>query len=89
MSARKFVHVIAARSVGGHRVWLKFDDGAEGEVDLAAHLDGEVFAPLRDAGFFARLAVGAGRTLEWPNGADFAPEFLHDLLSQPRPRVPA
>ena len=85
---RTFVHVVAARAVGGHRVWLRFDDGTEGEVDLAGHLEGEVFAPLLDIGYFARLRVGEGRTLEWPNGADFAPEFLHDLVAQRNARVP-
>lgn len=89
MSHRTFVHVVAARAVGGHRVWIRFDDGAEGEVDLAAHLDGDVFAPLHDRSYFAQLRVGPGRTLEWPNGADFAPEFLHDLVTQRSPRVPA
>jgi uncharacterized protein DUF2442 len=82
MPHRRFVHVVGARALGAHRVWIRFDDGAEGEVDLAAHLDGEVFAPLRDAQYFAQLRVGAGRTLEWPNGADFAPEFLHDLVER-------
>jgi hypothetical protein len=89
MSARAFVHVVAARTRGGRRVWVKFDDGVEGELDLTAHLDGEVFDPLRDDEYFARLTVGAGRTLEWPNGADFAPEFLHDLLTKSRRQVRA
>ncbi len=29
------VRVLEARYLGGHRVWLRFDDGFEGEVDLA------------------------------------------------------
>jgi hypothetical protein len=37
-----------AHSLGGHRVWLRFDDGLEGEIDLAGELRGEVFEPLRD-----------------------------------------
>ncbi|MCE9595302.1 MAG: DUF2442 domain-containing protein [Planctomycetes bacterium] len=72
------VHVVAARSLGAHRVWLRFDDGVDGEVDLGAELDGEVFQPLHDPDYFARFAVDD--TLTWPNGADFAPEFLHELV---------
>lgn len=71
-------HVIEARPLGGHRVWLRFDDGAEGELDLAGELDGPVFAPLRDPAYFARFTVDD--TLVWPNGADFAPEFLRERL---------
>ncbi len=79
-SRHKFVHVAEARHLGAHRVWLRFDDGVAGELDLAAELDGEVFEPLRDAAYFAQFRIDEGRTLSWPNGADFAPEFLHDLV---------
>ena len=58
-------------------MWLKFNDGLEGEVELASELRGEVFEPLRDTAYFASFRVE--ETLTWPNGADFAPEFLHVL----------
>jgi hypothetical protein len=72
------VHVLEARHRGDHRVWLRFDDGVDGEVDLSAELDGEVFEPLRDPEYFARFVVDD--TLLWSNGADFAPEFLHQRV---------
>ena len=79
---RRFVHVVEARHTGGHRVWLRFDDGVAGEVDLATYLDGEVFAPIRSPEAFGRFVLGDARTLTWPHGADFAPEFLHDLVNR-------
>ena len=88
-SHRSFVHVVEAKHLGGHRVWLRFDDGVAGEVDLTAELAGEVFAPLRDVATFARFRIDAGRTLSWPNGADFAPEFLHDLVGRSATRATA
>ena len=36
-----------ARHVTGYTLWLRFSDGAEGEVDLSAELYGEVFEPLK------------------------------------------
>ena len=74
-------HVTEARHLGGHKVWLKFNDGASGEVDLADELDGTVFEPLRDVEFFSRFAIRCN-TIAWENGADFAPEFLHEKLAQ-------
>jgi hypothetical protein len=76
------VQVVEARYRGGHRLWLRFDDGVEGEVDLGEELDGEVFEPLRDPEYFAHYRVD--ETVVWPNGADFAPEFLHDRVLQGR-----
>lgn len=80
IGARMWVHVVEARYQGGFRVWLRFDDGLDGEVDLASELDGEVFRPLRDPEYFARFTVD--ETLVWPNGADFAPEFLHQRVAR-------
>ena len=73
---------------GGHRLWMRFTDGAEGEVDLAAHLVGPVFVPLRDPALFAAVQLDPElRTIVWPNGADLAPEFLHSLLGSDVPAV--
>lgn len=73
--------VIEARHVAGHTVWLRFSDGAEGEVDLSRELYGEVFEPLKDVEYFHKLQVHPElRTVVWPNGADFAPEFLRSSL---------
>jgi hypothetical protein len=71
--------VIEARYVAGYTVWLKFRDGTAGEIDLSTILEGEVFEPLKDVRLFRQFRIcQPGSTLEWPNGADLAPEFLHD-----------
>lgn len=73
--------VTDARHAGGYRVWLRFADGLSGEIDLERELWGPVFLPLKDIAEFAKLRVEPDfSTIVWPNGADFAPEFLHDEL---------
>ena len=60
-------------------MWLRFRDGMAGEIDLAQELRGPVFVPLRDPAFFRTFTIHPEfHTLVWSNGADFAPEFLHD-----------
>lgn len=74
-------HVIEARYVSGHTIWLRFSDGAEGEVDLAHEIHGDVFEPLKDIEYFRNFQVHPElRTVVWPNGADIAPEFLRSSL---------
>ena len=69
--------ITEARYVSGRTIWLRFSDGAEGEVDLSAEIHGEVFEPLRDVEYFRKFEVSRELgTVVWPNGADFAPEFL-------------
>lgn len=69
------------RHVQDHVLFLRFNNGIEGEVDLAAELSGEVFVPLRDVRLFRQVRLDPEtRTVVWPNGADLTPEFLLSLL---------
>jgi len=70
-----FLHVTAAEYMEEYRLKLTFNNGAEGVVDLEQELFGEVFEPLKDLALFQQYHL-SGRTIEWPNGADFAPEYL-------------
>ncbi|MCI5158281.1 MAG: DUF2442 domain-containing protein [Candidatus Electrothrix sp. AUS1_2] len=74
-----FIHVEQARYISGYKVWLSFNDGSEGEIDLSSELDGELFEPLKDISFFKSFTI-EGYTLSWSNGADFAPEFLREHI---------
>lgn len=69
--------VVEAEYRGGFKIRLRFDDGVQGTVDFADWLTGPVFEPLRDPAYFARFYVDGG-TVAWPNGADIAPETLHE-----------
>ena len=74
-------HLLHARHVSGHVVWLRFRDGTAGEIDLAPVLIGPVFEPLRDVEAFRAFSVHPEfHTLTWPNGVDIAPEYLRDNL---------
>ena len=78
------LHVIEARYERDYIIHLKFNDGAEGFVDLADELHGEMFAPLKDVARFKAFKVDPElETIVWDNGADLAPEFLHDRLLVP------
>ena len=70
-----------AECVGGYRI--RFADGRAGEIDLAGDLWGEVFAPLQDVEVFRRFRVDTElNTIAWDTGADLAPEYLNDRVSE-------
>ncbi len=73
-----FLHVIDAEYDKKYKLKLKFNNGAEGIVDLEAELYGEIFEPLKDIELFRQFVL-TSRTVEWPNGADFAPEYLLEI----------
>jgi len=69
--------VIQSEYRGGHTLHLVFNDGVESTIDFAPWLEGPVFEPLKDPSYFQRFFIEGG-TVTWPNGADVAPETLHE-----------
>ena len=68
------------------RLRVSFVDGTAGEVDMRAFLSnanisGTVFESLRDPAIFAQARVTLG-AVEWPNGADLAPDAMYDAIRQ-------
>lgn len=70
--------VIAAEYRGRYSINLKFNDGVEQTIDFEQWLEGPVFEPLKNVSYFQEFFLDGG-TVAWPNGADIAPETLHEL----------
>jgi hypothetical protein len=69
-------------------LWLRFSDGSEGCIDFAHDLTGEIFKPLKDKTYFKKFKLDEDlMTVVWPNGADFAPEFLYERVRKQAKRV--
>jgi len=81
------LHIKSAKYVADYKIWVAFDDGTSGEIDLDGVLNGPVFEPLKEITVFRKVSVDPElETVVWPNGADLAPEFLkslHNKQSQP------
>lgn len=72
------MYVTNAKYINQFKVRISFSNGDEGIVDLKDELWGEVFKTLQSPESFRQFELSqAFRTIQWPNGADFAPEFLH------------
>ena len=75
------LHLKEATYLHDYVLWIRFNNGAEGEVDLSDELEGEVFGPLKDLDVFQSFTVDPVlETVVWGNGADFAPEFLYENM---------
>jgi hypothetical protein len=78
--------VVTAETLSSMRLRVVFVDGTSGEVDLGAFLrsdqvPGTVFEPLGKSEFFGQVNVVHG-TVEWPNGADLAPNTMYDAIRE-------
>jgi hypothetical protein len=74
--------IVSASYKRDYTIHVTFDDGLDGDVDLANELWGEVFEPLRDKAQFQNFRLDRElNTIVWPTGADLAPEFLYERAS--------
>jgi hypothetical protein len=75
----EIVHVTSVEVVADHRLRLGFEDGVQGEIDFSGRRWRGVFERLEDPDYFGRVRVDPEMgTVVWPNGADLAPETLHN-----------
>jgi hypothetical protein len=77
------VDIVEVRPLERHRLYLRFADGVEGEIDLDTIVRWEgVFAPLADPERFAEVRVNPDLgTIVWPNGADVDPDVLYAAVT--------
>lgn len=73
-----FIEVTKAEYLEGYRLLLLFNNGERRIVDLSNSLNGPVFTPLKDLAYFKNFSIKFN-TIEWENGADFAPEYLYEI----------
>lgn len=72
------LRVIDVDYIKDYELLLTFSDGCQKLVNLEPYLYGEVFGELLDRDKFVQYGL-TRTTLEWANGADLAPEFLHEI----------
>lgn len=73
-----FLEVVKAEYLMDYKIKLWFNDNVVKVVDLSNSLNGEAFTHLRNIDDFKRFTIKFN-TIEWKNGADFAPEFLYEI----------
>jgi hypothetical protein len=75
--------IVEVKVVGDHSLWLRFEDGVEGNLDVAKLIAFKgVFAPLKDSTVFAKVELDRELgTIRWPNGADLDPDVLYAVIA--------
>ena len=73
------IWVTGAKALPEYRLWVRFSDNTEGEIDLNDFIASDarpIVAALRDQTVFSAIHVEMD-TVVWANGFDLAPEFLY------------
>ena len=76
---------IAARPLPGYRLWIRYYDGAEGEVDLSGLAGRGVFRAWEQPGVFESVTIGEHGAIVWSGDLDLCPDALYMELTGKKP----
>ena len=65
------------RALDPYRIWLRYDDGVEGEVDLSDMAGDGVFVAWLDHSFFAGVHLGPVGSIAWSDRIDMCGDALY------------
>jgi hypothetical protein len=72
---------VAVKALNGYRIWLRYADGVEGEIDLS-HLAGRgVFKAWTDLQVFESVYVDANGAIAWNEVLDLCSDALYLRLT--------
>jgi hypothetical protein len=79
------LRIIEIKVLDGYRLWLRYADGVEGEVDLSDVAGRGVFEAWKDRGFFENARIDESGALVWGDGIDLCPDALYLRLTGKTP----
>ena len=76
------IRIVEVKTLEGHRLWVRFNDGLEGVYAVEPERRGGVFRPLVDPAAFNAVSINNDfGCVEWPGGADLCPTSMHEEIS--------
>jgi hypothetical protein len=72
---------VAVKPLANYRIWLRYDDGVEGEADLSDLAGRGVFVAWSDQALFRAVHIASHGAIEWGSGIDLCPDALYMRLT--------
>ena len=79
------IKLLEAKPMPDYRLWLRFADGVEGEVDLSDLVGNGVFKVWEDPEAFEKMRVERGRSVAWGEGIDLCADSLYLEITGKKP----
>lgn len=72
---------LEVKALPGYRIWLRYDDGAQGEIDLSDIAGRGVFQVWADPAVFNAVKLGPHGAIEWSPDLDLCPDAMYLRLT--------
>ncbi len=76
------VRIVEVKPLAKFKIWVRFQDGTQGWVDVSDLAGKGVFSKWKEPGFFETVFIDKeSHTVAWPGGIDLAPESLYEEVA--------
>ncbi|MCY4560599.1 MAG: DUF2442 domain-containing protein [Chloroflexi bacterium] len=65
------------QALAKYRIWLEFDDGVSGEIDLSDVAGSGVFKIWDEPGYFEKVHIAPHRAIAWDDEVELCADSLH------------
>ena len=79
------IRPIKVKALKDYKIWIKFSDGREGEIDLSDYVGKGIFKSWKDYKFFQSVYIGDNGEIAWGKDIDLCPDSLYLKLTNQRP----
>ncbi|OFW15804.1 MAG: hypothetical protein A3F70_01045 [Acidobacteria bacterium RIFCSPLOWO2_12_FULL_67_14] len=76
---------VDVKALSNFRIWLRYDDGIQGEVDLSDLAGHGVFKAWNDLVVFGSVRLGSHGAIEWESDIDICPDAMYLRLTGKSP----
>jgi hypothetical protein len=76
---------VEVKALPNFRIWLRYDDGVAGELDLSDLAGRGVFKAWNDRAFFDSVHLAPHGAIEWGNDIDICPDAAYLRLTGKSP----
>ena len=78
--------IIAVKPLPKYKIWIEFNDGTKGTVDLSQYAGRGVFKIWDEHGKFKKVRTTRSGEIRWPNNIDMCPDSLYLILTKKNPK---
>lgn len=68
---------MSVKPLSKYRIWLEFDDGVSGEIDLSDVAGSGVFKIWDQPGYFEKVHIAPHRAIAWDDDVELCSDSLH------------
>ena len=75
------IRPVEVRALPKYKIWIKYSDGNQGEVDLSEFVGRGVFKLWEDYSFFQKVSLGSSGEIIWNDQIDLCPDSIYMKLT--------